>query len=375
MDSKAKEDLGKAKGILRAEIKHWNLNYNGPAEKLAANGLKESARNLSNNGEVLYPMPDGYRRSYRATGRSLAAVLWIIAASPAWSQPNHNQADVTEKHQSDAEGRYSRINPLLPPILLRPIQTQTYTLQPATNQEPQSHSDDGAVRWTDIAIVFLTFVLALCGVAGAGIAFYQWRALKEQVGKLGEAITAETDAGKARATENAAALAAAHNANEIAREGSTRELRPYIGISTQELDHRRNPMVAPITCKNFGKTPAYNVYIGCACGAVPGTDSDSSMMFAMANHRVSGLPRFLVSRAGVIQPGEKIEILLSVDQLPAEDIAGIMKEYGALMLYAEARYQNASGEWHLTRITQQIANGMAWQLGKFGFCKTGNDAD
>jgi len=38
----------KAKGILRAEIKRRNLNYDDLAEKLAEIGIKENARNLSN---------------------------------------------------------------------------------------------------------------------------------------------------------------------------------------------------------------------------------------------------------------------------------------------------------------------------------------
>lgn len=38
----------KAKGILRAEIKRRNLNYEQLAEKLAAIGIEENARNLSN---------------------------------------------------------------------------------------------------------------------------------------------------------------------------------------------------------------------------------------------------------------------------------------------------------------------------------------
>jgi len=48
METKAKEYQDKAKGILRAEIKRRNLNYDQLAEKLAAIGVKESARNLSN---------------------------------------------------------------------------------------------------------------------------------------------------------------------------------------------------------------------------------------------------------------------------------------------------------------------------------------
>ncbi len=48
MDSKAKEYQDKAKGILRAEIKRRNLNYEQLSEKLAAMGVAETPRNLSN---------------------------------------------------------------------------------------------------------------------------------------------------------------------------------------------------------------------------------------------------------------------------------------------------------------------------------------
>ena len=48
MDSRTKDYQDKAKGLLRAEIKRRNLNYDQLAEKLAAIGVKESSRNLSN---------------------------------------------------------------------------------------------------------------------------------------------------------------------------------------------------------------------------------------------------------------------------------------------------------------------------------------
>ena len=38
----------KAKGLLRAEIARRNLNYEQLAEKLAAIGVKDTAKNLSN---------------------------------------------------------------------------------------------------------------------------------------------------------------------------------------------------------------------------------------------------------------------------------------------------------------------------------------
>lgn len=48
MDTKTKEYQDRAKGILRGEIKRRNLNYDQLAEKLAAIGVTENARNLSN---------------------------------------------------------------------------------------------------------------------------------------------------------------------------------------------------------------------------------------------------------------------------------------------------------------------------------------
>ena len=48
MDAITKDYQDKAKGILRAEIKRRNLNYEDLAEKLAEIGVKENARNLSN---------------------------------------------------------------------------------------------------------------------------------------------------------------------------------------------------------------------------------------------------------------------------------------------------------------------------------------
>lgn len=48
MESATKRYQDKAKGILRAEIKRRNLNYDDLAAKLAEIGAKESARNLSN---------------------------------------------------------------------------------------------------------------------------------------------------------------------------------------------------------------------------------------------------------------------------------------------------------------------------------------
>lgn len=48
MDETAKKYQDAAKGILRAEIKRRNMNYEDLAAKLAEIGVKDSARNLSN---------------------------------------------------------------------------------------------------------------------------------------------------------------------------------------------------------------------------------------------------------------------------------------------------------------------------------------
>jgi hypothetical protein len=48
MDATAVAYQEKAKGILRAEIKRRNLNYEDLAKKLAEIGVEDNARNLSN---------------------------------------------------------------------------------------------------------------------------------------------------------------------------------------------------------------------------------------------------------------------------------------------------------------------------------------
>ena len=48
MDETALAYQEKAKGILRAEIKRRNLNYDDLAAKLAERGVQDNARNLSN---------------------------------------------------------------------------------------------------------------------------------------------------------------------------------------------------------------------------------------------------------------------------------------------------------------------------------------
>ena len=48
MDGVSLQFQEKAKGILRAEIKRRNMNYEQLAEKLAAIGVHETSRNLSN---------------------------------------------------------------------------------------------------------------------------------------------------------------------------------------------------------------------------------------------------------------------------------------------------------------------------------------
>ncbi len=48
MKETEKSFQSKAKGILRAEIHRRNLGYDDLAEKLAALGIEENARNLSN---------------------------------------------------------------------------------------------------------------------------------------------------------------------------------------------------------------------------------------------------------------------------------------------------------------------------------------
>lgn len=48
MDDTQKHYQDKAKGILKAEIKRRNLNYEDLAKLLATKGIDENARNLSN---------------------------------------------------------------------------------------------------------------------------------------------------------------------------------------------------------------------------------------------------------------------------------------------------------------------------------------
>lgn len=48
MDEKTMAYQYKARGILRAEIKRRNLNYEDLVKKLAEIGVEETARNLSN---------------------------------------------------------------------------------------------------------------------------------------------------------------------------------------------------------------------------------------------------------------------------------------------------------------------------------------
>ena len=48
MDKVSLSYQDKAKGLLRAEIKRRNLNYEDLAKLLAERGVKENARNLSN---------------------------------------------------------------------------------------------------------------------------------------------------------------------------------------------------------------------------------------------------------------------------------------------------------------------------------------
>jgi hypothetical protein len=48
MAAKTKDWQAKAKGLLKAELKRRNLSYADLAEKLAAIGLKDDPRNISN---------------------------------------------------------------------------------------------------------------------------------------------------------------------------------------------------------------------------------------------------------------------------------------------------------------------------------------
>lgn len=48
MDDTSLRYQDKAKGILRAEIKRRNMNYEQVAEKLAEMGVKDTAKNISN---------------------------------------------------------------------------------------------------------------------------------------------------------------------------------------------------------------------------------------------------------------------------------------------------------------------------------------
>jgi hypothetical protein len=198
----------------------------------------------------------------RGIARWIASALLVPVMLPACpcgslAQPTHNRPTVANKHDGDAERGYSATNPLLPPIILAPVKVQTYSLQSAADQQAQGHDDN--VKWTDIAIAFLTLVLAGCGIAGVLVAYFQWGALKAQVNKLEEAIAAEIKSGRDRASENALALAVARQGNEISREIGQAQTRAYVSVSNAGFKIKENgEPVASITIKNFGSTPSLN---------------------------------------------------------------------------------------------------------------------
>ena len=101
MDSKTLEYQDKAKGLLRAEIKRRNLNYDQLAEKLAAIGVKESARNLSNkmsrgaSRRGSGPMP----RSYWLPVVAVVGLIVAASASPNGHGANAEQAKAARNNQ------------------------------------------------------------------------------------------------------------------------------------------------------------------------------------------------------------------------------------------------------------------------------------
>lgn len=183
---------------------------------------------------------------------------------------------------------------------------------------------------------------------------------------IGVVLVGLTLAATSRAVGEAKRAAdAGYEMVKQSKHNARQELRAYIGASSDEIDTTEGECSVSIMWKNFGQTPAYNTHIAAACQWFQEPRGYWSIVTSSTK----------VLRLGVIQPGEKVEALVISDLLTDDQIRAIENRTGALTLWAEARYQDAFDEWHVTRLYQEIAQPYALEMRKFVFCNNGNESN
>ncbi len=188
-------------------------------------------------------------------------------------------------------------NPLLPSIAVQPIRVQVYRFGTGTNA--QTARSESGVKWTDVAIVALTVILAGCGIAATIVARLQWLALREQVHQLEEAVKAEEASSVARARETGLAIEIAKRSADAAIMAQRPWVMPIVEIAgpltISKTEGVRLEIV--ISLHNSGNTPAVDVSVIPRIAAIPvrnGLDFRVAVVEALAiaeNWRNAGVRR------------------------------------------------------------------------------------
>jgi hypothetical protein len=221
------------------------------------------------------------------------AIIFALLASVI-SNPSHDGAAVSIGHDCYAYCAEQEANSILPPISVPQIKTQPVAEDRTTPEQADAHDDDGSIKWTDIAIVGLTLVLALCGIAGSVIAYFQWAALRDQVSRLDSTIeksdaTSERQAGEmkdslahaarsAKAMEDVAVSMATNLTNVqtmIAHQKDfwNKQMRAYITIGNgpffAQYSNTGFRLQMDVATVNVGLTPARNVAVAFKTDVLP----------------------------------------------------------------------------------------------------------
>ena len=152
----------------------------------------------------------------------VAILLLGCLATPAMSQlqPSQDRAKHPDEHYTNSNGDKS-IAPYqnfsipwvgilepIPPINFQEI--STFPDQKPSNAEPSQHNDEGP-KWTDVVVAVFTIVLA-------GVAYFQWKALLAQEGRLKESIDKAEIASTLQSVDMKESLKIAQQSADAARD-------------------------------------------------------------------------------------------------------------------------------------------------------------
>jgi hypothetical protein len=199
---------------------------------------------------------------------TLCAGAVPVPATP--DGPENARAGIADTHRDTGQAA------LPPDFYLRDGGAGPQSSNLFSERNPRRQDDENSISWIDQVIALCAVVLAACGTAALIIAFFQWTALKGQVGRLEKTIAAVRKAASTRAAETAEALsiANAHSRAALEQAAATGKAadaaiagqRAWIEITARvagplSIDAQGTRFAIGWNIRNLGNTPATQVTV------------------------------------------------------------------------------------------------------------------